>query len=404
MVVAFASCGPGVRSVENPGPPIAVVRAEVVSPAPFGTPPSGLRAALVWAALTPDVEACLADAGTPEAVTTCAGTRFRPSLSSVSVPVTPSFPASLTIPLAGPPPLTALSGSRFGYGQVVVFHDANENGQLDLVPADAVEGPDRVLGSSLRATSDLVGDSLAWREADLPPAWNAFRLLADCPAPPSGFFVLRLEQDGNRLGCRLEPLSASLTLELADSRRVRARACMHAPAPTPQAPSEHPPLAEAQVHCWGTGSAEVVFEPTATCRRLVRYDVGATPPAWWPCGATAVSLELTRAGAPLTPARDRLFTLRFTDGPGAFRLGELRVRVGEVTLVTLDSTVIVGQPTFMLEDRDGDGLFSKGDALAIDEDEPGRFVTPPAGLLVVEVWAESAGRITPLGPPLRWAP
>ncbi|MCA2979263.1 MAG: hypothetical protein INH41_02305 [Myxococcaceae bacterium] len=401
---AVAACGPGVPSVADPGPPVGLVRAEVVSPGPLGLPPAGLRAALVWAALSPEVEACLGDARTAEDVVACAGSRFRPSLSSESVPVTPAFPAALTIPLAGPPPLTALGPSRFGYALVVAFSDTNANDALDLVPPEAIDGPDRVLGSSLRPGSDLSGTYLAWREGDVPPAWNAFRWLAGCPEPPRGYFLVGLDQDGNRVRCRLETLASTLTLSLDDSRRTRARACMHATTPLPAPPPEAPPPAQARVLCWGPRSAEVVLEPMATCERALRYDVGDRVPGWWPCRTAAVTLELARAGEPLTPSRDRLFTLRFIDGPGAFRLGDLRVRVGDVTLSTLDSTLIVGQQTFTLGDRDGDGLFSRGDTLTVDEDEPGRFTSAPVGALAVDVWAESDARVVPLGTTLRWTP
>jgi hypothetical protein len=78
--------------------------------------------------------------------------------------------------------------------------------------------------------------------------------------------------------------------------------------------------------------------------------------------------------------------------------------VGAVTLVTLDSPLIVGQPTFSLSDADGDGRFTRGDVLMVEEDEPGRFTETPAAPVTVEVWAESDGRVSPLGQGLRWVP
>lgn len=407
MVVGFVSaCGPGVYSALDPGPPLVTLHANVVTAAPQDTPSSGVKAAVLWAALPASVETCLAGATNTAGVVACAGTNFRPQLTTMTVPVEPAFPAAFELPVHEAPALGALGPSRFGYGLIVVLHDGNGNGRLDLVPAGEVDGPDRLLGTSLRADSDIAGDYLAYREgAEVPPSWNAFRLLAGCPDPPRGYFVIRLAQVGNTLTCKLDEPEAALTLELASTARVRAHACHYAPEPVPQAPPAMAPPAGSALQCWGPRSLEVVERPNAACRRVVRYDLGAEPaPAWWPCGPATTVLDLTPARAPLTADYDALFSLRFISGPGSFDILDLRVKVGSFVLKTLDSTVIVGRPTFTLDDRDSDGRFSAGDLLAVDEEERDQFTSAPAQPLPVEVWAESDGRVVPLGSGLSWTP
>lgn len=405
ILLPFAlGCGPGVYSALDPGPPLVTLRAEVVNAMPPGAPSSGLKAAVLWAALPAEVESCLGAAVTVEQMVACAGRQFRPHLTTMTVPVEPAFPAAFELPVHEAPALGALSPSRFGYGLVAVLHDGNANGQLDLVAPDAADGPDWVLGTSLRGDSNIVGDYLAYREGDVPPTWNAFRLLADCPEPPRGFFIIRLTQQGNQLSCALDPAESPFRLELASS--ARAHACRHAPPPTAQPPPETPPPAGSALQCWGQGSLEVVERPDATCRRVLRYDLlNQTAPPWWSCAAApSFIIGLTRAAAPLTPGYDRLFSLHFEEGPGAFKLVDLRVRVGGYTLSTIDSEVAVGRPTFTLVDRNGDARFSRGDTVDVDEGEPSQFSSTSAGPLPVEVWAESEGRVVTLGSTLSWQP
>lgn len=404
MVLSFVcACGPGVYSAASPGAPFVTLRAEVVTAAPQDTPASGLEATVLWAALPADVEACLGAATDSDQVVACAGANFRPRLTSMTVPVEPAFPAAFELPVHDVPPLEALGTSRFGYGLLAVLHDGNGNGALDLVPPEAIDGPDRVLGTSLRADSDIEGDYLAYREGDVPPAWNAFRLLVGCPDPLRGYFMIRLRREGSAITCRLAAASETFTLELAATARVRSHACQYAPAPEPLAPPSTPPPAGSALQCWGSRSLEVVEQPAATCRRVVRYDLGSSAaPSWWTCDPSL--LELTPARAPLTDGVDRLFTLRYVDGAGSFRIGDLRIRVGTVTLKTLDSTMIVGAGTFEHDDRDGDGRFSKGDVLTVNEDEGPRFSGAQPASFPVQVWAESDGRMSTLAAMLSWAP
>jgi len=406
VLLTLMACGPGVYSAASKGPPLVTLHADVVTAAPQGTPSSGVQAAVLWASLPADVESCLEQAATAAAVIECTGTDFRPELTSTTVAVKPAFPAAFELPIHEAPPLEALGRGRLGYGLIVVLHDGNSNGELDLIPAGATDGPDTVLGTSLRAGSDVVGDYLVYREGEVPAMWRAFEVLAGCGQPPHGFFVMRLAQDGNALRCTLEPPEAALTLELSGTQRVRRRACQHAPVPAAlPAPATPPPQGSA-VQCWGPESVEVVEAPAATCRRVMRYDLGsAGPPAWWPCAIDPNQLELVPARAPLTPQVDELFTLHYRAGPGAFRLGDLRVKVGDVVLRTLDSTVIIGAPTFVLTDRDGAGLFSAGDSLLVSEEDKGSFQGAVPGPLEVRVWAEASdGRVTTLGAPLSWTP
>jgi hypothetical protein len=394
-----------VSSVLDDGPALLTLHAEVVTAAPPGTSNRQVEAAVVWAALAPAVEQCLEAARTPDQVLQCTGADFHPRLTSMSVPVQPSFPAAFELPLHGPPPREALGGGGFGYGLLAVLYDGNQNHALDLVPPEATFGPDQLLGTSLRAQSGVEGDYLGWREGPVAPAWNAFRVLAGCAEPPAGFFLMRLFKVGDALGCTLESPDAPLTIELAATAQVRAHVCQYAAAPEPLPPPEAPPPQGSQVQCWGPSSIEVVREPLATCRRVERYDLsGGTAPAWWPCAVDATVLELTDAPGGLTAAEDLLFTLQYRQGAGVFRLKDLRIAVGSVVLSTLDSTVIVGKPSFVLVDRNADGLFSTGDGLEVSESEQ-QMISPAAPVPhEVRVWAESDGRVTALGGGLSWSP
>lgn len=436
MVVTLSACGPGVRSIADVGEPLVVLKGEVVTEAPAGTPTSDLAASLVWAALGPEVVTCLASATTATQALDCTGSDFSPRRSSRTVPLKPVFPSSLELPLFAlpePSTLDGVEGARLSYALVVVHHDGNRNGTLDLIPPTELEGPDTVLGTSLRAGSPNQGELLVYREGALSAAWNAFRLVAGCAEPPQGFSIARWSRNEvGALACELLPADTTVRIELSASASVRERACMSAPPPVSQKPPVSAPIGT--IRCFGTSSVDVDPAPTATCRRLERYDlvgcpngmpgcagpawdVSATPPTWWPCDTSGpnATLQLIPEPGPFTPKNpEPLFRIEAKKVVGKYRPQDLRLSVvfdemGSVARYSMpDPRVISGRIPFRFEDRDNDNLVGQGDALTLEEDqvEPRKldFDGPVVARFPVNLSVVSKGATLPLGAALTWEP
>ncbi|MGQ0504584.1 MAG: hypothetical protein ACT4TC_04635 [Myxococcaceae bacterium] len=410
------SCGPGVPSAGTLGEPLARLRAQVVTVGNLVPPDRGVHASLLWAALSQQAESCLASATTATEARACTGDEVRPRLTSHWVPVEPAFPSAFELPLhqlPAPEVLTGNERARLGYGLLVVHHDRNENHALDLIPPDVTDGPDLVLGTSLRAGSSNVGDYVAFREGAVPAAWGLFRLLANCPEPPLGFFVIRIAKESAGLTCTLASAEESLTVELSDDPLVRAHACQHAAHPEIRRPLAAPP-AVAQARCFGRGSLELVRDPSATCRRIERYeltgpgwDLSSNPPAWWPCVDTPVTLALRDSASALSNGPDELFELDYVQGTESYQVKNLRLVIfrpeGDVILRSPDPLLIQGMSPLRVGASRPD--FAPGDTMYVSEASEDQFTPSSVGPHQVRLeLVASDGRAVPLSAPLSWTP
>jgi hypothetical protein len=109
------------------------------------------------------------------------------------VPITPNFPSKFTIDIFEPPPIEAmepgedldeeLAGLTLARGKLVVYDDRNQNGKLDLLPKDAEEWVDYILGPEeeylVWYVEGLTSDSIIYDpplapECLLIPGYNLF--------------------------------------------------------------------------------------------------------------------------------------------------------------------------------------------------------------------------------------
>ena len=139
LTALFMASGCGdLDDPENPGQALWVLRGKLAE-APEAPPvtTSALRVAFVW-------QRHLEDDGV--------------AVISQDVPVNPEFPARFTLEVYDPPPETAMHNAeeleedfegldfRLAAAQVLVYDDLNGNGRLDILPHDAEEYIDYVVG------------------------------------------------------------------------------------------------------------------------------------------------------------------------------------------------------------------------------------------------------------------
>lgn len=154
-----------------------------------------LRLAVVWFNRDPSGEVATEGA-------------FRLFVASEDLPLSPSFPSGFTLSLRSPPPPGAIN-EHFGVptgddagqadvdpalrfvpvrnarGLIVVYHDRNGNGALDLVDEGATEFVDDVVGLAKRA-------QLVWLEGPLPEAINVPKQQGE---PSPGFNIIAATDD-----------------------------------------------------------------------------------------------------------------------------------------------------------------------------------------------------------------
>ena len=135
----FATVGCGeIDDPENPGQPLWVLRGKLTeAPEAEVVTTTALRVAFIW-------QRHLEDDGV--------------AVISQDVPVNPEFPARFTLEVYDPPPGTAMHDAeeleedfegldfRIAVAQVLVYDDLNGNGRLDILPHDAEDYIDYVVG------------------------------------------------------------------------------------------------------------------------------------------------------------------------------------------------------------------------------------------------------------------
>lgn len=207
-----AACG-DLQGFGGPAPPLAsfniVFHGDFASLRPPGvTGNPALRVALVWGAQWLTEPFCVLPAESPEAAAVIeAGCRdpfgFVPAAVSVSVPIAVDVPTTLT--LTQLPNADVMVGdvtSRVAFGSLVVFHDTDDSGTLELsrphrAPSGGgrgdfqTGGPDSqdiIYGASF-VTMTAPDQRVAYLEGVFDSA-SAFYPRAGCDPPQRGFSVL----------------------------------------------------------------------------------------------------------------------------------------------------------------------------------------------------------------------
>jgi hypothetical protein len=209
----LAACG-NLQGFGGPAPPLAtfevVLHGDLAPLRPPGvTGEHALRVALVWGAQWLTEPFCVLPAESPEAAAVIdAGCRdtfgFVPATVSVSVPITPEAPVTLS--LSQLPAADVMVGdvtARVAYGSLVVFDDRDDTGTLELsrpirAPSGSDEGRrdqqgmlqslDIIYGASF-LTMTAPDQRVAYREGGFDTA-SAFYPRAGCDPPLPGFSVL----------------------------------------------------------------------------------------------------------------------------------------------------------------------------------------------------------------------
>jgi len=112
------------------------------------------------------------------------------------LPVQPVFPASFTLPLTAAPPADSILPETgpdnkgitgFSVGIVVAYEDVNGNGKLDLVPSDATQFVDKIVGVNPDTVVVYLTTDGTFSSAALPgisPGYNLATTI--CPVFPGG--------------------------------------------------------------------------------------------------------------------------------------------------------------------------------------------------------------------------
>ena len=352
----IAACG-RLEGFGGAAPPLAsfqvVLHGDLAPLRPAGvTEERALRVALVWGAQWLTEPFCVLPAESPDAAAViAAGCRdtfgFVPAVVSVSVPIAPEVPTTLT--LSQLPAADVMVGditARVAFGSLVVFDDRDETGTLELsrplrAPSGRMDGPpdlgmqqgrDIIYGASF-VTMTAPDQRVGYREGGFDAA-SAFYPRAGCEPPLPGFSVLAAGGFTPEAGIAAA-LSAGLPPQDPSTCAVSAPADATIEI-TARAPAEvlevgcdertvdssvryrEPPtaldLTNRTVACahlptfetGGSGPAAGLIQlvvsghPFDRCKGLTHYtlrgcredvscpipdwDFTADPPSWWPCG------------------------------------------------------------------------------------------------------------------------
>ncbi len=350
LATLLPACGPGVHDLTDEAGPLVEVSGRIegslaaVLPPPTAAEDLRLRAGLLWAGNPFGDPYCLEHGPNPvrrsgeppspfsRQVCPADPLGFRPALMDVSVPVDPASPEPFVIPLTHVPSAEVMVGTleaRVAYASLVLFHDVNDNGTLDLIeprdlPRDRRGGgggpgggrddpskgkedgpPDELLGASF---SSLLRPQVrvVFREGDFVESF--FWPLPDCDPPPKGFSVLTVEGTflgGSCTAAGLEegpvPVPLARPETLADLRclppqgRKDARPrdelpegwlseCLGPEELVTADPKAECPAISEQVLAGCQGDARCVLDCETDDCEAPDWDRRDNPPDWWPCG------------------------------------------------------------------------------------------------------------------------
>lgn len=297
FALLLAACG-DVATGHSLGAPIYVMQAEMQG-SEIGEPEGEHRAIFGWASLGDgDYYDCLESTN----VLFC-GRRTQQDTKLVlsHTEVRTRFPSGLEIPFYAFPKREDLldrQGAVLAVGGMAIYDDRNLNGELDPIAPDDPAPIDHVVAESIFGALERqeVPATLAiFREGPLHPAWNALRDLWDCPPPPPGFSVGRLDKD---LKCTVSRTEALLVTASDDDATARARCGGGIGRINLAFRSQEPmmPPPESAVSTCKQGRL-VFYEDHGNfcdqfdftvyalkgCTGARCWDLREDPPAWWPC-------------------------------------------------------------------------------------------------------------------------
>jgi hypothetical protein len=414
------ACGPGlVAPAKHQGPPVAVIKADVIGALEGGLPEGDVRGALIWSAYNPALLDCVAavppftppldftdpaDEEVAHQLSLCLTLHLDATIESAGVPLDATFPSSFDMPITSLPDptlLTGPTGAQLGLAAVNIYVDGNTNGQLDLVEPGTYEAADTVIGSSSAVAEDDTRHSLVvFREGELSPLWTLFRAIYDCPeSVPPGFSVvdIQLSEDLSTVTCTVG--EGPITVRLSDSDEMRAEVCLPQPEQSAfvEATDDGRIPGGAAIAC-EDGVAYYSTSADAICPLIGHYDLWGcrdtssedacrasffdhtdAPPSWWPCqGGYLVAFVPVADFA--TDGLDVLGTV-FPRSTAMFELADLMVRVE-----TIDGFVELTGDALTLTDADENGWANQGDSITVTEVDNLFSPSSAEGIYRVETW------------------
>jgi hypothetical protein len=226
---------------------------------------------------------------------------YETKLSLFSASVEPKFPSGMDVLFHSLPDESMLldrGGAKLALGGLAIYDDKNLNGELDPIGPNDVAPTDRMLAESAFSSPESVA---VYREGLVHPIWAIFRDAFDCPNPPLGYSVARLDEN---LKCVISP-EENLVITTSDNSRTDRWLCGGALVDfqllrRSEEPLEPPPEDAAGIECLLDGMRYQYFidEGNYCDRYKTRlfslrgcdpnrpnhcWDLRETPPEWWPC-------------------------------------------------------------------------------------------------------------------------
>jgi hypothetical protein len=404
VAAGLSACGGLHTPEEVPRPTLFSVQGQVTGTLEDDTA-GELRAALAWSVYSDELISCVdaieidgpinwaseEDDAIIAGLQRCLHFSERGRSETASVPLSPSFPSSFTIPVDSLPDASLLSGgddARLGIAGVLIYSDDNDNQRFDETPLGADAFIDVVRGTSFPLSDDATEVSyVIYREGTLSPIWKLFEALYGCAEPALGFSTLTVNIDSTfgEATCVLD--DRALTVALSPS--IGRLGCAEDPVrddyirPTSQGLD-----AGSAAICDDFGDLLVTEQAQSVCPSFRRYalvgcsdlssedacretfwDLTASPPGWWPCNGfnPQPRLRILDAAFATDDVDDQLFSLQFSDGLLQLDEDDLEVAVvvgGEA--IVLSATVV---------DNDNNGVFNVGDVLRVGESDENEFTT-----------------------------
>jgi len=271
LILLFCIQGCGyVDTPGHPGETLWTLKCRIGESQP-GVDPGNLRVALAWARKL--------------------GPSNGVALINQDLPIQPQFPSSFTLDLFELPPEEALiegenglAGLKIAVGLLLVYDDLNMNRKLDILPADAQEYVDYLLGPAEQY-------QLVFTET--PPQGQSI----DGLAINAGMNLLHLNGE---TGPQKLTFDQTLTVTLIDSLLSQHRMCVLPPAYSVSEDDlgevDHTEIPEgAEIECLGDGYTlefnKIEWQQDGVCGDITEMHLSGssripndqTPPAGWPC-------------------------------------------------------------------------------------------------------------------------
>lgn len=294
LILFLAGCG-AVDSLDHPGDPLVTLRAELQGMTL--EPPKGTHRALFgWLSVGGGGYVdCLATTNWLDCVTM---PQPESLLTVFDIPLQPTSLNTLQISLWSLPQeedLLEYQGAKLALGGLVIYDDANLNGQLDVTPPNASEPIDTLVAES--AITNLRSLAL-YRQGPLHPYWALIAGLADCAAPPQGLSTGRIDDNFN---CTVNRSNA-LLVTASNNERLDRALCGGPLTDLPLLSQDSFPVgplpSNARHECLpARASLSFYIDEGNFCDQFKTriyslegcdvqndcWDLTEMPPSWWPC-------------------------------------------------------------------------------------------------------------------------